>query len=107
MGILWLFVTVTVAMASYPFDPRPGISVATVILFLAVGTVIVLVYAQMHRDPILSYLTNTKPGELGIDFWFKLIGFGIGPVIGLLATVFPDLTNFLFAWVQPGISSMR
>lgn len=107
MCILWLFVAVTVAMASYPFDPRPGISAATVILFLAVGAVIVMVYAQMHRDPILSYLTNTKPGELGIDFWFKMIAFGTGPVIGLLATVFPDLTDFLFSWVQPGISSMR
>jgi len=105
--MLWLFVAVTVAMASYPFDPRPGISVATVILFLAGGTVIVLVYAQMHRDPILSYLTNTKPGELGIDFWLRMIGFGTGPVIGLLATVFPGLTDFLFSWLQPGLSSMR
>jgi hypothetical protein len=104
---LWLFVAITVTMASYPFDPRPGISAATVILFLAVGTVIVLVYAQMHRDPILSYLTKTKPGELGIDFWFKLIGFSTGPAIGLLATVFPGLTDFLFSWVQPSVSSVH
>ena len=107
VSILWLFVAVTVAMASYPFDPRPAISAVTIILFFLLGAVIVSVYAQMHRDPILSYVTNTRPGELGIDFWIKLVGFGAGPALGLIATVFPELTDFLFSWVQPGISSFK
>jgi hypothetical protein len=107
MGILWMFVAATVSMASYPFDPRPVISAAMVVLFLALGTIIVFVYAQMHRDPILSLVTNTKPGELGADFWLKLAGFGAGPVLGLVATLFPEVTDFLFSWIQPGMSSIK
>jgi hypothetical protein len=107
MSILWLFIAVTISMASYPFDPRPVISGATVVLFLALGAVIVLVYAQMHRDPILSLITNTKPGELGGDFWLKLVGFGAGPVIGLIATLFPQIADFAYSWLQPGVASMK
>jgi hypothetical protein len=107
MSILWLFVAATVAMASYPFDPRPAVSGAMALLFAALGAFIVFVYAQMHRDPILSLVTNTTPGELGGEFWLKLAGFGAGPVLGLLATIFPQLTDILFSWVQPGISAAR
>jgi hypothetical protein len=52
-------------------------------------------------------VTNTTPGELGGEFWLKLAGFGAGPVLGLLATIFPQLTDILFSWVQPGISAAR
>jgi hypothetical protein len=107
MSILWLFIAATVAMASYPFDPRPAVSGAMALLFAVLGAVIVFVYAQMHRDPILSLVTNTTPGELGGEFWWKLAGFGAAPALGLLATMFPELTNILFTWVQPGISSVR
>jgi len=107
MTILWLFIAATVAMASYPFDPRPAVSAVMVLLFVSLGSVIVFVYAQMHRDPILSLVTNTTPGELGGDFWIKLAGFGAGPVLGLIATLFPQVTDFIFSWVQPGIDSIK
>jgi len=107
MGILWLFISATISMASYPFDPRPVVNGAMVLLFLILGAVIVFVYAQMHRDPILSLVTNTNPGELDGDFWVKLVSFGAGPMLGLMATIFPELTDFLFSWVAPGISSLK
>lgn len=107
MCMLWLFIAATVSMADYPFDPRPAISCTMVLLFGVLTTAIVFVCAQIHRDPILSLVTNTKPGELGGDFWLKLLGFGAGPVLGLLTTLFPQLTDFLFSWVQPGISSIK
>jgi hypothetical protein len=107
MCILLLFIAATFAMASYPFDPRPTISGAMVLLFGVLTTAIVFVYAQVHRDPILSLVTNTKPGELGGDFWLKLLGFGAGPVLGLLTTLFPQLTDFLFSWVQPSLTSIK
>jgi hypothetical protein len=107
MCILLLFIASTIAMASYPFDPRPTISAAMVLLLAVLTAAIAFVYAQVHRDPILSFLTNTKPGELGGDFWLKLLGFGAGPVLGLLATLFPQLTDFLFSWVQPSLTSIK
>jgi hypothetical protein len=107
VGILWLFLAATISLACYPFDPRPVVNAAMVSLFLVLGTAIVFVYAQMHRDTILSTVTNTKPGELDSEFWIKLVSFGAGPVLALLATIFPELTDFLFSWVAPGISSIK
>ena len=107
MCIVLLFIASTIAMASYPFDPRPTISGAMVLLLAVLSAAITFVYAQVHRDPVLSLMTNTKAGELGGDFWLKLLGFGAGPVLGLLATLFPQLTDFLFSWVQPSLTSIR
>jgi hypothetical protein len=107
MGIICIFLAITVAVSSYPFDPRPLLSGIVVVIFIVLGLTIVLVYSQMHRDATLSNLTGTKPGELGSDFWLKLVGFGAGPVLGLLASVFPEFTDFIFSWVQPGIASIK
>ena len=107
MGIICIFLAITVAVSSYPFDPRPLLSGIVVALFIVLGVTIVLVYSQMHRDATLSNLTGTKPGELGSEFWLKLVGFGAGPVLGLVASVFPEFTDFIFSWVQPGIASIK
>ena len=102
-----LFIACTVALSVYPFNPRQAPSAVLVALFVLVGAVIVHVYAEMHRDSTLSHVTNTKPGELGIEFWIKIIGFGIAPVIGLLTRIFPGIADFVFSWLQPGISSLK
>jgi hypothetical protein len=107
MSIICMFIAITVAISSYPFDPRPLLSGMVIILFFILGATIVAVYSQMHRDTTLSNLTDTKPGELGGDFWIKLIGFGAGPVLGLIASVFPEFTDFLFSWIQPGLGSLK
>jgi hypothetical protein len=104
---LFLFVAATLAVSSYPFDPRPALSGVLLLLFLAFGAVIVFVYADMHRDATLSHITNTNPGELGSEFWLKIIGFGAAPLIGLIATIFPELSTLLFSWLQPGLTSMK
>ena len=61
----------------------------------------------MHRDATLSLITDTTPGELGTEFWLKLIGFAAGPILGLLAATFPELTGSLFSWLQPGLESLK
>src|SRR6266568_5631220 len=107
LTIVVLFIASTVAISTYPFDPRQALSAVLVGLFVIVGGVIVKVYAEMHRDATLSHVTNTKPGELGAEFWIKIVGFGFAPLIGLLTRVFPGITDFVFSWLQPGISSLR
>jgi hypothetical protein len=64
MTIMVLLVASTVAMSTYPFDPRQALSAVLIALLIIVGVVIVKVYADMHRDARLSHVTNTKPGEL-------------------------------------------
>jgi hypothetical protein len=107
LGALCLFVAATLAVSSYPFDPRPALSGVLLLLFVALGTIVVFVYADMHRDATLSHVTNTNPGELGSEFWFKIIGFGAAPLLGLLTTVFPELSGSIFSWLQPGLNSLK
>jgi hypothetical protein len=107
ISVLVFFFAVAVAISSYPFDPRQALSGILVLLLAIIGSVIVYVYAGMYRDATLSHVTNTKPGELGAEFWFKLVTFGFAPVLGLLARIFPSITDFLFSWLQPSISALK
>ena len=107
LGGVYLFVAATIAVSSYPFDPRPLLSGVLLLLFFAFGAVVVFVYADMHRDATLSHVTNTNPGELGSEFWFKVVGYGAAPVLGLITQIFPEWSGFLFSWLQPGLSSLK
>jgi len=107
MAIVALFFATTIALSAYPFDPRQVLSAILIALFVILGTVIIKVYAEMHRDTILSYVTNTRPGELGPEFWFKVLAFGFAPLVGLLTRIFPGISDFIFSWIQPGVSSFK
>jgi hypothetical protein len=107
MTIIALFIASACAMSTYPFDPRQGLSAVLIVLFAIGSVVIVKVYVEMHRDATLSHVTKTKPGQVGPEFWFKLVGLGLAPVLGLIARIFPDVSDFLFSWLQPGISSLK
>jgi hypothetical protein len=102
-----LLIASTVATSTYPFDPQRALSAVFIIVFAAVGIMIVQVYASMHRDSTLSNVTNTTPGQLGMEFWLKILGFGFAPLLGLMARIFPGLTDFIFSWLQPGIASLK
>lgn len=80
ISVLVLFFAVAVAISSYPFDPRQALSGILVLLLVIIGSVIVYVYAGMYRDATLSHVTNTKPGELSSEFWFKLESLGVGNI---------------------------
>ncbi len=107
LGSLWLFVGATLAVSSYPFDPLNVLGIIFLTVFAGVGGITVLVYSQMSRDATLSHITNTKPGELGLDFWMRLLGFGLGPLIGLMTTLFPSITDFALSWLQPSVASLK
>jgi hypothetical protein len=94
-------------MASYPFDPRPVVNGIMVLLFLALGTFIVFVYAQMHRDPILSRITDTKANELGWDFYLRIASYGVLPVLAWLTYQFPDIGSVVSKFLQPGVPVIK
>ena len=101
LGSLFLFVAATLAVSSYPFDPQPVLGYIFLAVFLVTGTALIVIYAGMHRDATLSHMTGTTPGELGIEFWQQLLTFGVVPLIGLLTTLFPSITDFVSSWLQP------
>jgi hypothetical protein len=106
-SIVSMFVAVTLGVSCYPFDPLPVIGAVFLILFALVGASMISVYAEMSRDATLSRIANTNPGELGRDFWIKIATLGIGPLIGLLTTLFPSVTDFIVSFVQPGAQAIK
>ncbi|MBV8631654.1 MAG: hypothetical protein JOZ83_12060 [Silvibacterium sp.] len=98
---------VLMALNSYPVAPRHSIMVLLVGLFVAFVIVVVTVFAQMHRDAILSRTTSTEPGKLDLGFYEKLISVLGVPLIGLLASEFPEISNFLFSWLEPSLQTLK
>lgn len=107
LSMIFLFVTVCFAVSFYPFVPRTEISVWMILNLALIGCGIAYVYAGMERDEILSYMANTKPGRLGGEFWIKMVGFLAAPVIGILTTQFPSITDTVLEWLQPGLDAIK
>lgn len=101
------FVLTIVAWNSYPFQPREmgDWLFTSVLLVLSLG--MVWIFAQMHRDPILSRVTATRQNELGWDFYVRIISFGAIPILTWLAYQFPEVGSTLYNLVQPGASAFK
>jgi hypothetical protein len=102
-----MYVLILLSVSSYPFEPRLAIRSLMVLLLFPILAFVGFVYAQMHRDVTLSRITDTNPGELGLDFWVRLLGFAALPLLSLLAAQFPELNSFLFSWLQPALDAMK
>jgi hypothetical protein len=101
------FVLAIIAWNSYPFQPHRLIDWCFTLLFFAIGTGFVWVFAQMHRNPILSRITDTKPNELGTDFYIRIISFGAVPLLTWLAYQFPEVGGKLLHIVQPSLKVLK
>ena len=77
------------------------------LVFILIVTLVAVVTSQMHRDPTLSRITNTTPGEMGWNFWFRMASFVALPLLTLLASWFPEIGGFLFFWAQPALNSFK
>jgi hypothetical protein len=101
------FVLLLFSAKVYPFEPKTAIDGFFILLFVAVGGVVSMIFAEMHRDAMLSHLTKTNPGELGSDFWIRIVGFGAVPLLSLVATQVPGLNRLFFHWLKPMIDALH
>jgi len=76
-------------------------------LFLIIGVVVWRVYSQMERDPVLSAMAQTTPGQLSAEFWLQVIALGGLPLLGVIGHLFPSFSQFLFQWIAPSIQATR
>src|SRR5262249_9183848 len=102
-----LYVSLVLSTSVYPFEPHPGLQALAVILLIILGATVGYVYAEMHREAILSKLTSTAVGELGLDFWLKLASAGAIPLFSLLAAQFPQINQLLFNWLEPALKAIK
>ena len=101
------FVLAMAAWNSYPFQPRQLFDWTFTALLLFLGLGVIWIFAQMHRDPILSRITGTAENELGWDFWFRILSFGAVPVATWLAYQFPEVGSAVYKFIEPGVSVVK
>ena len=102
-----LYIFLLLSVNSYPFEPKIALRSAAIVTLVIVVSMVGYVFAQIHRDSILSLVTQTKPGELGMEFWLRMGSFVALPLISLLVSQFPTLNNALFSWLEPAVSALK
>lgn len=99
------FVFCIVSWNSYPFRPRQWVDAGLTALLFVLGGGVIWVMAQIHRDPILSRITRTRPNELGTDFFLRVAGVGAVPVLTWMAYQFPSISDGILRYLQPGVAA--
>jgi len=107
MTVAGIYVLILLSFSCYPFEPKAAFHTLTILLFLLIFGLVGFVFAQMHRDATLSRITNTTPGELGLDFWIRLASFAAVPLFSLLTAQFPGISGLLFSWMQPALQALK
>jgi hypothetical protein len=102
-----MYVFIVASFSVYPFEPHVTLQMLAIALLVFMGACVGYVYAEMHREAVLSRLTDTEAGELGWDFWVKFASAAAIPVFSLLAILFPAINQFLFSWLEPALKTMR
>ncbi len=102
-----MFVLTMIGVTQYPFEPKAYIQVMLAVLFVFIVGVVGLVFAQIHRDTTLSNITDTTPGELGADFWLRMLSFTALPLFTLLASQFPSINRLFYSWLQPALQALN
>jgi archaellum biogenesis protein FlaJ (TadC family) len=107
LSMTGVFAMIALSVAFYPYTPRQLLSLSLLLLLLALGAAVGLVYAGLERDSTLSRITHTEPGSLGLDFWVRIVSFAGIPALGLLAAQFPEIADFISSWVEPGMNAVK
>ena len=97
------FVLALIAWNSYPFQPHALIDWCFTLLLATLSLGFIWVFAQMHRNAILSRITHTTANELGWEFYLRVATFGAVPVLTWLAYQFPAIGGSLYKIIQPGL----
>jgi hypothetical protein len=101
------FILCVAAVRSYPFLAHRTIGWALTLIFIVLGAPVIMAFAQMDKDAILSRLSDTEPGKLDRAFYVRVVSYGALPLITVLASQFPAIGRFLFSWVQPAIETLH
>jgi hypothetical protein len=102
-----LYVFLLLSLNSYPFEPRVTLRAAAILMLIFVVGMVGYVSGQVHRDAILSLITQTTPGELGLQFWVRMASFVALPLLSLLISQFPSLNNAVFPWLEPAMNALK
>lgn len=101
------FVLAFLACNLSSFQPRRLLDWSFTVLLAILGLGVIAVFAQMHRNTILSRITDTNANQLGWDFYFRIVSFGALPVLTWLAYQFPDFGTKIYRFIEPAVPVIK
>lgn len=92
------------AVLSYPFQPMSPLLIFNWVTISGVVAITMLVFVQMNRNPTLSLLSGTKPGELDWNgqFVLQIAVHGLLPLLAITGVQFSDSIREVMTW--PGVA---
>jgi hypothetical protein len=86
-----------IGVTTYVFEPKHFVSLAGWLALVVAVTLVLGIFLQMDRNPTLSRIGRTIPGQVTFDraFLTKLLTYGGIPVLGLIATQFPQVGRMI------------
>jgi hypothetical protein len=101
------FVLLMISLNCYSIQAPQFIGRLLLILFLVLATITVSCLVGLEKDPVLSHMVGSDPGKLNKEFYLKIAGYGALPILSLLASEFPSVSNFLLSWVEPTLEAFK
>jgi hypothetical protein len=95
------------SVGSYPFLAGRECVWTLAAVFVIFGAAIIVSFAQMDRDAIMSRLSGTDAGKLDWSFYLRVLSFGGLPLLALLASQFPSFGRSLFSWLEPALNALH
>jgi hypothetical protein len=94
--------SLTLAVVSYPFQPRGRFLTALGLLAAVSAAVAIAIALRSSRDEVVSRLTGTTPNRLTFDreFVMRLVTSAL-PLLGLLGALSYGLSDLIRSWFEP------
>ena len=93
----------TAAHLLYSFNGRSALLAVDLLAVAAAAVTSIWILVGMERETVLSRLRNTTSGRLDINWAFvqRVAVYGVLPLLAVLASLFPEIGNSLFGWLEP------
>jgi hypothetical protein len=101
------FVLLIISLNCYSVQAPRFAGHLLLLLFALIGASVMSCLVGIERNPILSRIAGTKPGQLNTDFYLKVGAYGALPLLSLVASEFPSISNFLLSWVEPTLQAFK
>ena len=94
--------SLTLALVSYPFQPRGRFLTALSLLAAVSGAVVMAIAVRSSRDEVVSRLTGTAPNRLTFDreLVMRLVTCVV-PLLGLLVVLSYGASDLVRSWFEP------
>jgi len=91
------------AVSSYPFQPHDLLLLSNWTVILTFVGAAMWVFFEMNRDPVLSSLNGTKPGQITWDreLVLRIFIYGVVPILALLGAQFPETFGQILSHFSP------